>query len=459
MKSIAAKLLGIVPWSKPKAVPKSTQSAPAGPLPPPESPVLKGPQNQLKPQEIHIAGSEPGWLRVLNAQQLLATVRAERAVNQIWNQSHQSQAIWERDLLPAIARYAEFVQLMPASEAHHHAHAGGLLSHTIEMLLAAMTWRNAHLLPGGSQIEVVDEQRDQWTYVVFFCALLHDIAKPMTDLRIAWRPVGVNDPIRWAPAGGSLSQIAGQRTAEYLVDFAPKGQRDYSAHAKLAQLLLPRIAPESALRFLAHTPSALDALEQYLTGQDKDSLVAKIVKRADQLSTQRALQKGSKARFGTAKAVPLIELLMQSMTTMLQAGTQLPLNRNGAAGWVFDGAIWFVAKRLADTVREHIQAHEPDESVPGTAKNDRLFDTWQDYGAIELNPATGQAVWHVTVHGYAEDGSEQGAYMHDFAMPAKRHNARSSSAAGTCLRRTAPISFDTKSIAAAPLLATCHAWS
>jgi hypothetical protein len=212
---------------------------------------------------------------------------------------------------------------MPASEAHHHAHAGGLLSHTIEMLLAAMTWRNAHLLPGGSQIEIVDAQRDQWTYVVFFCALLHDIAKPMTDLRIAWRPVGENDPIRWAPAGGSLSQIAGQRTAEYLVDFAPKGQRDYSAHAKLAQLLLPRIAPESALRFLAHTPTALDALEQYLTGQDTDSLVAKIVKRADQLSTQRALQKGSKARFATAKAVPLIELLMQSMRTMLQAGTQL----------------------------------------------------------------------------------------------------------------------------------------
>ncbi|GAO72885.1 MobH family relaxase [Comamonas sp. E6] len=413
MKSIASKLLAMVPWSKAKPV----QSAPAGPLPLPDAPVSTGAQDlPLKPDEIHIAGSEPGWLRVLNAQQLLATVRAERAITQIWSQSHQSQAIWERDLLPAIRRYAEFVQLMPASEAHHHAHAGGLLSHTIEMLLAAMTWRNAHLLPGGSQIEIVDAQRDQWTYVVFFCALLHDIAKPMTDLRIAWRPVGENDPIRWAPAGGSLSQIAGQRTAEYLVDFAPKGQRDYSAHAKLAQLLLPRIAPESALRFLAHTPTALDALEQYLTGQDKDSLVAKIVKRADQLSTQRALQKGSKARFATAKAVPLIELLMQSMRTMLHAGTQLPLNRNGAAGWVFEGAIWFVAKRLADTVREHIQANEPDESVPGNAKNDRLFDTWQDYGAIELNPASGQAVWHVTVHGYAEDGSEQGAYMHDFAM-------------------------------------------
>lgn len=357
---------------------------------------------------------------MLDAEQLLTTVQASRAIREIWRKSNQSRETWERDLLPAIYRYAEFVQLMPASEAHHHAHAGGLLSHTIEMLLAAMTWRNAHLLPGGSEIEEVDAQRDQWTYVVFFAALLHDIAKPMTDLRIQWRCDGMADSIRWAATGGSLVQIAGRRrAAEYLVDFAPKSQRDYSAHGRLAQLLLPRIAPESALQFLAYTPAALDALEKYLSGQDKDSLVAQIVKRADKLSTQRALLSGHKARFSTAKAVPLIDLLMQAMASMLRSGSTLPLNRSGAAGWVYDGAIWFVAKRLADSVREWIKTHEPDEAVPGETKNDRLFDTWQEYGAIELNPATGQAIWYVTVHGNAEEGSEaseQGGYVHELAM-------------------------------------------
>jgi hypothetical protein len=131
-------------------------------------------------EPVIVAGTEPGWLRVLTAPQLLQCVKADKALAEIWRQSRQSEATWQRDLLPAIHRYAEFVQLMPASEAHHHAHAGGLLSHTIEMLLAAMTWRNAHLLPEGSAIEEIDNQRDQWTYVVFFAALLHDIAKPMT---------------------------------------------------------------------------------------------------------------------------------------------------------------------------------------------------------------------------------------------------------------------------------------
>lgn len=365
-------------------------------------------------QPVVIAGTEPGWLRVLTAPQLLQCVKADKALAEIWRQSRQSEATWQRDLLPAIHRYAEFVQLMPASEAHHHAHAGGLLSHTIEMLLAAMTWRNAHLLPEGSEIEVIDSQRDQWTYVVFFAALLHDIAKPMTDLRIQWRCDGMADAVRWMPSGGSLLQIMDQRRAgEYLVDFAPKSQRDYSAHTRLAQTLISRIAPASALSFLAGEPKALSVLEAYLCGQDKDSLVATIVKKADQASTKRALQNGSKARFATAKAVPLVDLLMQAMTSMLQAGTVLPLNRNGAAGWVFEGSVWFVAKRLADSVREWVKTHEPEEAIPGQAKNDRLFDTWQEYGVIDLNPATGQAIWYVEVHG---NEAEQGGYTHEFAM-------------------------------------------
>jgi integrating conjugative element relaxase (TIGR03760 family) len=208
---------------------------------------------------VVVAGTEPGWLRVLTASQLLQCVKADKALAEIWRQSRQSEATWQRDLLPAIHRYAEFVQLMPASEAHHHAHAGGLLSHTIEMLLAAMTWRNAHLLPEGSAIEEIDNQRDQWTYVVFFAALLHDIAKPMTDLRIQWRCDGMADSVRWMPSGGSLLQIMDQRRAgEYLVDFAPKSQRDYSAHTRLAQTLISRVAPASALSFLARVKLPLE---------------------------------------------------------------------------------------------------------------------------------------------------------------------------------------------------------
>lgn len=86
-----------------------------------------------------LEGSERGWLRVLSAADLLRALKAGDALDAMWRQSRLSAEAWRRDLLPAIEKMAEFVQLMPASESHHHAHAGGLLAHTLEMTLAAMT--------------------------------------------------------------------------------------------------------------------------------------------------------------------------------------------------------------------------------------------------------------------------------------------------------------------------------
>ncbi|QIL80317.1 DNA-binding domain-containing protein [Diaphorobacter sp. HDW4A] len=359
---------------------------------------------------IQIAGREQGWLRVLRAEDLIQMVQAQKAVRQMWHQSRLAQPVFERDLLPAIHRYAEYVQLMPASEAHHHAHAGGLLSHTLEMVLAAMTWRNGHFLPTSAPVEQIDAERDQWTYVVFFAALLHDIAKPMTDLRILWRGGTMSEPLRWKPIAGSLAEVGdGRAQLEYRVEFEPKVARDYQAHSRLALTLLSQIAPGSALTFLSRTPHAFDALTQYLSGT-KSGLLAEIIQRADRASTSNALLKGNKARFATANAVPLVDLLMQAVKTMLVSGTELPLNRSGAAGWVFDGSIWFVAKRLADTTRAWIKAHAPEESIPGEAKNDRLFDTWQEYGILQANPHTGQAIWLVQVIGQVQErGEGQGA--------------------------------------------------
>ena len=70
---------------------------------------------------------------MLTADELLAVVQAEAAIQKIAEQSWLSLRVWQRDLLAAIRNYAEFVQLMPASESHHHAHPGGLLVHTLEV--------------------------------------------------------------------------------------------------------------------------------------------------------------------------------------------------------------------------------------------------------------------------------------------------------------------------------------
>ncbi|NMG76842.1 hypothetical protein GPA25_18980 [Aromatoleum diolicum] len=353
-----------------------------------------------------LAANRQGWLKVLDVAALIQVCNLAGALQQIQRDSKLSNAAWERDIAPAIQQYLQFVQLLPASEAHHHAHLGGLAAHTIEVVYAAVCLRNGYLLPRGGPAEQIDTQRDHWTYAVIFAALLHDIGKPITDLRVrlADRPDGPARP--WLPLSGDMLTAG---AVEYEVRFAPAAERNYGAHRRLPQVLAPRIVPATALAFLAREPAVLRELDAAWSGDDATSVLIEIVRGADQRSAASNLQQGPRNQFGSATAVPLVERLMEAMRRMLRQGG-LPLNRDGAAGWVAEGAAWFVAKRLADAVREEIARTDPDhaDGVPGPSKNDRLFDTWQDYGLLERNPDTGQAVWYVEIRG--------NGYAHEFAM-------------------------------------------
>ncbi|MDT3671750.1 MAG: MobH family relaxase [Aromatoleum sp.] len=353
-----------------------------------------------------LAANRTGWLRVLDAPVLVQVCKLSNALQQIHRESKLSQTAWDRDIAPAILRYLQFVQLLPASEAHHHAHVGGLAAHTIEVIRAAVTLRSGYLLPKGGAAEVIDAQRDHWTYSVILAALLHDVGKTITDLRIsiAERPDGPGRP--WLPVCGDMPSAA---AVEYEVRFAPKSERNYGAHRRLPLVLAPRIVPATALAFVAREPSVMRELEAAWSGDDATGVLAEIVRQADRQSAASNLQQGPRNQFTTATAVPLVDQLMDAMRRLLRQGA-LPLNRDGAAGWIGAGAAWFVAKRLADTVREEIARAHPDDgaSIPGPAKNDRLFDSWQDYGLLECNPDTGQAIWYVEVRGEG--------YTHEFAM-------------------------------------------
>lgn len=363
--------------------------------------------------KVEYRGSETGWYRVLTADELFQCLDATQVIRRIAKASRLSPSVFERDLLPAIRNYAEFVQLMPASESHHHANPGGLLAHTLETVLHAATFRAGWLLPQGQGAEVIAAERDYWTYAVILGALLHDAGKPISDLQIRMRRSSNSEPVIWTPFAGSLNNC---QAMQYHVGFKVKAERNYASHSKLGITLLQRFVPAAALTNLSQAPSVLMELNSYLSGDNGSCPIAEIVKKADQESVRRNLSGGSRARFETARSIPLIERMMHAMKSMLDQGGHLPLNRDGAAGWVFDDSVWFVAKRLADTVREHIIKHADadDPGIPNQEKNDRLFDTWQEYDIVRVNPDTQQAIWHVIVKGHTTDGQE--AYEHTLSV-------------------------------------------
>jgi hypothetical protein len=112
-----------------------------------------------------------------SAAALLADGNRQAIVRQIREEVGVPAKHFEQLYQGLIERFAELVQLLPASENHHHAHSGGLLDHSLDVAQKAVAIRRGHLLPPGAEPEEVARASDRWTYAVFSAGLLHDVGK------------------------------------------------------------------------------------------------------------------------------------------------------------------------------------------------------------------------------------------------------------------------------------------
>lgn len=332
-------------------------------------------------------------LRVQSFDEIVEATNTGALLDSIERRTRLSHAAWASDCAPVLRSLAEYVQMLPASESHHHAQPGGLWVHMLEVVDAALAFRAGLELPRGVGTEDRKRLEHRCTYMVFLAALLHDIGKPVADLRVTVFPPDHRLGKPWAALTGPMD-----RSHHYRVEFAPQAERDYELHQRLPAILAQRFVPDRSVKWLGEEPQLLAELFKYLSGEDlPQSFLPDIVRQADSSSVRRNLLTGPRTRFATAKVVPLIERLMQALRRMLAQGGLLPLNKPGAVGWVDGGAVWFVCARLADDLRDYLAQHESAEGIPGAQKNDRIFDEFEDYGACEPNPDGSGAVWKIEV--------------------------------------------------------------
>lgn len=351
------------------------------------------PATAARSTAVATASRPASQLPVRSYDELLQFTSTAPLIASIARRARLSQDAWARDCEPALQAFAEFVQCLPASECHHHAQPGGLWVHALEVVDAALTFRAGAELPPGVSVEDRKRLEHRWTYGVFAAALLHDVGKPVTDVAVTLYKHDPRLGQPWTPLSGPM-RASGARW--YSVSFGDPGKREYEAHSKLGGMLLQSFVPAHALRWLGEDGTVLDELVSYLLGEAPDGVLGSLVKRADSDSVRRNLLQGPRTRFASARSVPLIDRLMTALRRMVVEGGQLPLNRPGAAGWVHDGHVWFVCARLADEVRTYLATHESAQGIPGKDRNDRLFDTWQEYGAARIAP-DGGAIWRVRV--------------------------------------------------------------
>lgn len=324
-------------------------------------------------------------LPVLSPDGLLSARR--ELVNRIEELAGTTRPHFERYYLSALRRYAAWAQQLPASEAHHHAHPGGLLDHGLEVAVAALRVRQGHLLPPGAPPEEAVLKKDVWTYAVFTLALLHDAAKPAVDQRVTLFNGG-GASLVWNPWEGAIGGLPGVKG--YQVGF--RRGRDYQHHQRASLMLAPALVGAPGLAWLQTEPAAFSAWLAYASDDPAQAgPLASILAKADGESVARSLGAAAPSHAAGTPA-PLHERLRAALRHLIDSG-ELPLNRRGAVGWRCADDLWLVSKTAMDALRADL-LRTGQVGVP--ADNARLFDVFQDHGLLVPN-AEGKAIWRMTV--------------------------------------------------------------
>ncbi|MGH5636935.1 MobH family relaxase [Citrobacter portucalensis] len=334
-----------------------------------------------KPETIPSDGkpsTTEGWLHPESAEMLLAETTRQQLIQFIRQSTALPASLFERFWLIPIHSFAELAQLFPASENHHHSHAGGLLDHSLEVACYAARLRQSYLFPPDAAPEDQAAQSERWTTVIIYAALLHDLGKLITDIEVE----DVSGK-RWFPWHGPLTQ-------SYRFRYLP--QRDYLHHPAAVALLLTQLLPPESLDWLAADAAALSTLLHCLNGQYQYAgLAGELVQKADRASVAFNLG-GDPVKAIHRPQTSLPQQIIAALRDLLAHEFRLNNPNGGSDGWLTEEALWLVSKNAADAVRGWLLRQGID-AVP--QHNVRLFDEMQAHQL--LIPCEDKAIWHCRI--------------------------------------------------------------
>lgn len=317
-----------------------------------------------------------GWLIPRSGAELLGQPYRRQVIKALWDLTSLTKPVFQDYIQRPMERYAELVQLLPASESHHHAYAGGMLDHGLEAVNYALRIRQQHLLPPGATPEDQSSSSERWTVAVVYGALLHDAAK-LLDVDIFVKDGGI-----WRIWNGP---IPGPYRVRY------RKNRDYMLHQATNGLLCQRILDGRILDWLYEDSEVFKQLMFTMAGYSSEAgIIGEIVSQGDRASVASNLG-GDPTR---ALQAP-VESLQRKLTDALRylVKEQLALNTPRAPAYLTEEALWIVAPSVPNQLKAYLLEH----GVGGVPSNTtRMYDEMQAHGLIE-KAGEGKSVWKADI--------------------------------------------------------------
>tara|TARA_B100000678_G_scaffold290691_1_gene304302 strand:- start:23 stop:1864 length:1842 start_codon:yes stop_codon:yes gene_type:complete len=328
---------------------------------------------RIFPRAIQETPPLEGFTKPLPGKALLDTPRRQQMIKMLWDTTSLTQGVFDEYLLAPIYRYAELVQLLPASESHHHAYPGGMLDHALEMACYGLRLRQRHLLPPGAKPEDQSSAGELWSAAVIHGVLMHDIAKTLVDVEIH-----LEDGREWRLWHGLIP-------APYRVRY--RAGREYHLHAAVNPLLCERVLGAKVLDWMMTQPKLFALFMYTIAGHtERGGIVAELIHQADRASVAKALG-GDPVQALSAPVESTQRKLAEGLRYMVKE--QFKLNKKGEVAWLTEEALWLVSPRAVNELKAHLYAQGV-KSIPGDLN--RLYGELQSHGLIE-EVTEGKSVW------------------------------------------------------------------
>ena len=195
---------------------------------------------------------------------------------------------WSEIALPLLERFAQYCQMIPASQSEHHRLAGGLITHSLEAGLLAADSLHSRLFESNSRVSQDRVKKEPvWRFGVFVAALLHDAGKLVSDVTV----VSLKSGKRWNPFDSDIKSWLDEIGETHYI-FSYNKSRGYKAHDNFSSQLSALIIPAKTKQYLISKGD--DVFHSVISTLNNDKVKASeimfdAVKQADKESSMRDL--------------------------------------------------------------------------------------------------------------------------------------------------------------------------
>jgi len=346
------------------------------------------------------AATENQRLSVKSGEDLLHIDGNEKLVRLIKRNMSITDEVWGRHYIHALKRFAELAQSHPASRNHHHSEDGGLLEHTLEVVLNAVRISRGYILPPGTNPEAIRGEEDRWRFGVFITALMHDAGKLVGDVETVYTTDNGSTYIHWQPWYGAMPM-----GAKYVFRYPPSTEKKYAGlHERLSITLLPHVLTPAASAWLREKPQLMSQILATLSASKTEGgVISEIIKKADHSSTGANLTPTTGV---SSETLPQHQLLLNTLVRLAGDGT-FKRNQPGSHIWVTEHVTWVVGKAAMETVRAKL-AEEGHKGLPQSTS--RLIQIINEFHHT-IDAITGEDMWQAIITDKSRNWEQKLSFM------------------------------------------------